>query len=106
MKQIHVVDKIYYVVHIDASDIRQRSTVAQPIAIQLRLEVYMAVSMKVAVSRSVMPCGFYLLECYAVWLLTYVSKERNASAIRVTRIGELGTALAVLLVTAYKSHMA
>jgi hypothetical protein len=38
-----------------------------------------------------------LLGCYAVWLLlrTDVSDEHSASIIRVTRIGELGTTLAV-----------
>jgi hypothetical protein len=38
-----------------------------------------------------------LLGCYAVWLLlrTDVSQERSASIIRVIRIGELGTTLAV-----------
>jgi hypothetical protein len=38
-----------------------------------------------------------LLGCYAVWLLlrAEVSKELSASFIRVTRIGELGTTLAV-----------
>jgi hypothetical protein len=39
---------------------------------------------------------WYLLGCYAVWLLrTEVSKELSASFIRVTRIGELETTLAV-----------
>jgi drug/metabolite transporter superfamily protein YnfA len=38
-----------------------------------------------------------LLGCYAVWLLlnTDVSEELSASFIRVTRIGELGTKLAL-----------
>jgi hypothetical protein len=38
-----------------------------------------------------------LLGCYAVWLVlrTEVSEELSASFIRVTRIGELGTTLAV-----------
>jgi hypothetical protein len=37
-----------------------------------------------------------LLGCYAVWLIrTDVSEELSASFIKVTRIGELGTALAV-----------
>jgi hypothetical protein len=38
-----------------------------------------------------------LLGCYAVWLLlrTDVSEELSASFISVTRIGELGTTLAV-----------
>jgi hypothetical protein len=38
-----------------------------------------------------------VLECYAVWLLlrTDVSEELSASFIRVTRIGKLGTTLAV-----------
>jgi hypothetical protein len=37
----------------------------------------------------------HLPRCYAVWLRSAVSEELGASIIKVTRIGELGTTLAV-----------
>jgi hypothetical protein len=52
----------------------------------VRLKVFTAVTMKNAVFCDVAPCGF---------VRTDVSEERSASIIRVTRIGELGTTLAV-----------
>jgi hypothetical protein len=48
-----------------------------------------------------------LLGCYAVWLLlsTNVLDELSASIIRVTRIGELGTTLALMMETLSSSEM-
>jgi hypothetical protein len=46
----------------------------------------MVVTMKNVVFWDAMPCGF---------CKTDVSEERSASTIRVTRIGELGTMLAI-----------
>jgi hypothetical protein len=53
----------------------------------VRIEVFMAVTMKNDVFWYVTPCG----SC----IRTYVSEEPSASSIRVTRICELGTTLAV-----------
>jgi hypothetical protein len=52
----------------------------------VRFEVFMAVTMKNAIFWDVTPCE----SCK-----TDVSEEFSASIIRVTRIGELGTTLAV-----------
>jgi hypothetical protein len=43
------------------------------------------------------PEEWHLLGCYTMWLLlrTDISEELSASFIKVTRIGELGTTLAV-----------
>jgi hypothetical protein len=52
----------------------------------VKFEVFSAVTMKNAVLLDVTPCG----SCK-----NRVSEEHSASIIRVTRIGELGTMLAV-----------
>jgi hypothetical protein len=52
----------------------------------VRFEVFTAVTVKNGVFRDVTPCGF---------VRTDVLKELSASIIKVTRIGELGTTLAI-----------
>jgi hypothetical protein len=54
----------------------------------VRFVIFMAVTMKNAVFWDVMPCGLALVR-------TDVLEECITSIIRVTRIGELGTTLAV-----------
>jgi hypothetical protein len=54
--------------------------------VHARFEVFTAVTMKDGVFLDVMPCGSFKND---------VSEELSSSFIRVTRIGELGTTLAV-----------